>query len=185
MTETSKADLVRRVILGARQHGISSVLFRNLIGERLGLNVTDMKCLGLLFHKGISSPSELARHTGLSSGATTATLDRLEKSGLIERQPNPDDRRGTLIVLVKTGAEKLSAGLPHHARPKMSWWRVLAKNSWRCCLIFLSVQPVCGMISAANWLGRRRMGCKWMSARRIMKKGLRRFDTVKGNGINF
>lgn len=107
MTETSKADLVRRVILGARQHGISSVLFRNLIGERLGLNVTDMKCLGLLFHKGISSPSELARHTGLSSGATTATLDRLEKSGLIERQPNPDDRRGTLIVLVKTGAEKV------------------------------------------------------------------------------
>ena len=34
-------------------------------------------------------------------------LDRLEKSGLIERRPNPDDRRGTLIVLVKSGAEKV------------------------------------------------------------------------------
>jgi len=107
MTGTSKSELVNKVILGARQYGISSVLFRNLIGERLGLNVTDMECLGLLFHKGISTPSELARHTGLSSGATTAMLDRLEKSGLVQRRPNPGDRRGTLIVLVNAGAEKV------------------------------------------------------------------------------
>ena len=107
MTEPGKAELVKKVILGARQYGISNVLFRNLIAERLGLNVTDMECLGLLFHKGIASPTELARHTGLSSGATTAMLDRLEKSGLIERRPNPDDRRGTLIAMGKIGAEKV------------------------------------------------------------------------------
>jgi DNA-binding MarR family transcriptional regulator len=34
-------------------------------------------------------------------------LDRLQRSGLIERRPNPDDRRGTLIVLLKSGAEKV------------------------------------------------------------------------------
>ncbi len=107
MSEQTKTELVDAVILGARQYGISNVLFRNLIGEKLGVNVTDMECLGLLFHKGIATPTELARHTGLSSGATTAMLDRLEKSGLIERRPNPDDRRGTLIVLVKSGAERV------------------------------------------------------------------------------
>ena len=107
MSKQTKTELIDKVILGARQYGISSVLFRNLVGERLGVNVTDMECLGLLFHKGIASPTELARHTGLSSGATTAMLDRLEKSGLIERRPNPDDRRGTLIVLVKSGAERV------------------------------------------------------------------------------
>lgn len=107
MAKQSKAELVDQVILGARQYGISTVLFRNVVGERLGVNVTDMECLGLLFHKGIATPSELARHTGLSSGATTAMLDRLEKGGLIERQPNPDDRRGTLIVLLKSGAERV------------------------------------------------------------------------------
>jgi DNA-binding MarR family transcriptional regulator len=73
----------------------------------LGVNVTDMECLGLLFYKGIATPSELARHTGLTSGATTAMLDRLEKSGLIERRPNPNDRRGTLIVLLDSGKEKV------------------------------------------------------------------------------
>jgi DNA-binding MarR family transcriptional regulator len=108
MSKQTKTELVDRVILGARQYGISNVLFRNLVGERLGVNVTDMECLGLLFHKGIATPTELARHTGLSSGATTAMLDRLERSGLIERRPNPDDRRGTLIVLVDSGAERVS-----------------------------------------------------------------------------
>lgn len=103
----TKAELIEKVILGARQYGISNVLFRNMVGERLGVNVTDMECLGLLFHKKTATPSELAKHTGLSSGATTAMLDRLEKSGLIERRPNPNDRRGTLIVLVKSGMEKV------------------------------------------------------------------------------
>ena len=103
----AKSELIEKVILGARQYGISNVLFRNLIGGRLGLNVTDMECLGLLFHKGTSMPSELRRVTGLSSGATTAMLDRLERSGLIERRPNPDDRRGVLITLQRSGAERV------------------------------------------------------------------------------
>jgi DNA-binding MarR family transcriptional regulator len=104
----TKKDLVKQVILGAREYGISNVLFRNVIAEQLGLNVTDMECLGLLFHKSIATPTELSKHTGLSSGATTAMLDRLEKSGLISRRPNPHDRRGTLIEIVKEEAEKLA-----------------------------------------------------------------------------
>lgn len=94
--------------MGAREYGINTVLFRNIVAERLGVNVTDMECLGLLFHKRIATPSELAKYTGLSSGATTAMLDRLEKSDLIERRPNPDDRRGTLIRIVESGAKKVA-----------------------------------------------------------------------------
>src|SRR5574340_501052 len=108
MTRRSPSPLQQRVILAARQYGISTVLFRNVIAERLGLNVTDMECLGLLFHKELSSPSELARHTGLTSGATTAMLDRLERAGLIAREANPRDRRGTLIRLVKSGTARIA-----------------------------------------------------------------------------
>lgn len=108
MARSSKRDLVERVILAARGYGISTVLFRNLVGQRLGVSVTDMECLGLLFFQGIASPSELARYTGLTSGATTAMLDRLERAGLIQRRPNPQDRRGTLIVLLQSGAERVA-----------------------------------------------------------------------------
>jgi DNA-binding MarR family transcriptional regulator len=94
-----KRDLEKQVMMAARDNGISSVLFRNAIGRRLSLNVTDSACLSLLSIKGISTPSELARYTGLTTGAATAMLDRLEKAGFIRRKPNTKDRRGVLIEI--------------------------------------------------------------------------------------
>jgi len=109
MTKLRKNDLVKKVNMGAREYGISTVLFRHAVGEILGVNVTDMECLALIFFKGLATPSELARYTGLTSGATTAMLDRLEKAHLIERRPNPQDRRGTLIVLTNERTEEVGA----------------------------------------------------------------------------
>ena len=109
MTQPKKEDLKRQVVREAREYGIGSVLFRHVLGEMLGLNATDMECLGVIFFKGVPTPSELAQYTGLSSGATTAMLDRLEKARLIERRPNPLDRRGTLIVLTNERIEELRA----------------------------------------------------------------------------
>ena len=108
MTQHDKEILKQRVILGAREYGIGSVLFRQIIGEKLGVNATDMECLGLIFLRGLATPSEVARYTGLSSGATTALLNRLEKSGLIERRPNPNDRRSSHIVVVEQTAKKIA-----------------------------------------------------------------------------
>lgn len=109
MTNSTKADLKKRALMAVRDYGVHLTLFRNAMNEWAGLNATDMECLRLLFLKGIATPSELARHTGLTSGATTAMLDRLEKAGLIERRPNPNDRRGTLIAPEKSSAEKMAS----------------------------------------------------------------------------
>jgi len=115
MTNLPEIDLKRRALNAVRDYGVQLALFRSAMNEWAGLNATDMECLRLLFAKGVSTPSELARHTGLTSGATTAMLDRLEKAGLIERRPNPEDRRGTLIVPEKSSAEK-AAGWFESAR---------------------------------------------------------------------
>ena len=109
MMKTTKPDLKKRALMAVRDYGVNLTQFRNAMSERVGLNVSDMECLRLLFQKGIATPSELARHTGLTSGATTAMLDRLEKAGFIERRPNPDDRRGTLITPAKSSAEKAAS----------------------------------------------------------------------------
>lgn len=106
---TIKTDLKKRALAAVREHNIHLTQFRNAMNEWVGLNATDMECLDLLFQKGIATPSELARHTGLTSGATTAMLDRLEKAGLIERRPNPNDRRGTLITPAKLASEKMAS----------------------------------------------------------------------------
>jgi len=109
MNNSIKLDLKIRTLNAIRDYGVQLTLFRNAVSEWTGLNTTDMECLRLLFLKGISTPSELARQTGLTSGATTAMLDRLEKAELIERRPNPEDRRGTLILPAKSAAEKAAS----------------------------------------------------------------------------
>ncbi|HRQ40042.1 MAG TPA: MarR family transcriptional regulator [Chloroflexota bacterium] len=107
MTTPTKAELTQRALKAVAEYGAHLTLFRNAMSEWAGLNVTDMECLRFLFLKGVATPTELARHTGLTSGAATAMLDRLEKAGLIERRPNPDDRRGTLITPAPSAAEKV------------------------------------------------------------------------------
>ncbi|MBX9472938.1 MAG: MarR family transcriptional regulator [Chryseoglobus sp.] len=47
---------------------------------------------------GSLTPTGLAQRLGLSSGAVTTVIDRLENLGHVHRTPNPDDRRGTLVV---------------------------------------------------------------------------------------
>ncbi|GIK54746.1 MAG: putative HTH-type transcriptional regulator YcgE [Chloroflexota bacterium] len=107
MITTTKAELTQRALQAVAEYGAHLTMFRNAMSEWAGLNVTDMECLRFLFLKGVATPTELARHTGLTSGAATAMLDRLEKAGLIERQPNPDDRRGILITPVPSAAERV------------------------------------------------------------------------------
>ncbi|HEY1288737.1 MAG TPA: MarR family transcriptional regulator [Burkholderiales bacterium] len=101
--------MATQVIRGCREYSIGVVLFHQVVGQALGVNVTDMKCLDILTLKGSASPSELAKHTGLSTGATTAMIDRLEKARLIERRPHATDRRGTTLVLTKRAMRTLPA----------------------------------------------------------------------------
>lgn len=95
----TKKDLQHEVLMAARENGINTVLFRNAMGRKLGLNITESDCLSFLGIKGTATPTELSRYTGLSSGSTTAMLDRLEKKKFIKRKANPDDRRGVLIEI--------------------------------------------------------------------------------------
>ena len=74
------------------------LMFQQAVGQRLGLGATDMKCLDVIARNGPATPSQLTKLTGLTSGAVTILLDRLEKSGLIERKADAKDRRKTLLV---------------------------------------------------------------------------------------
>lgn len=106
---STKAELQKQVFTLTREYGMSSVMLRNAVSRKLGLNITDMECLSLLRIKGLASPTELAKYTGMTTGAATAMLDRLEKAGFIMRKPNPHDRRGVLIEFNTQSAAKLGA----------------------------------------------------------------------------
>ena len=101
MAVQNTSELKQRLVVASRENGISYTLFRNAIGKQLGLNTTDFDGLDLVFYRGLATPSELSRYTGLSSGSTTTMIDRLEKAGLVERTKNPADRRGTHVRITE------------------------------------------------------------------------------------
>lgn len=109
MTNMDPKDPRQQVMEDARAYRISWVLYRHMVARTLGVNVTDMECLSLVYFNGLAKPSELSAYTGLSTGSTTAMIDRLIKNGLVQRTPNPNDKRSTLVVMTKDGAAKIEA----------------------------------------------------------------------------
>jgi DNA-binding MarR family transcriptional regulator len=68
------------------------------VATLFGLNRTDLRCLAVLYHRGRATAGELAEAAGLSPGAMTAALDRLERSGFANRVADPEDRRRVMVV---------------------------------------------------------------------------------------
>jgi DNA-binding MarR family transcriptional regulator len=76
----------------------------------IGLNPTDHKCLDVIIRSGTPvTASQLAEETGLSTGAITGVVDRLEKAGYVRRKRDRTDRRLVFInVLMDRSIVKLS-----------------------------------------------------------------------------
>lgn len=93
-----------------RELSTRTVIFHHLIGERLGLNPTDHKCLDVMIRNRTQmTASQIAEETGLSTGAITGVVDRLEKAGYVRRKRDQNDRRLVFInVLVDKAMVKIS-----------------------------------------------------------------------------
>ena len=78
----------------------ATVLFHSAVADRLRVNVTDLKCHSILTQTGPITAGELAQRTGLTTGAITGVIDRLEKAGLVRRAPDPNDRRRVVLELL-------------------------------------------------------------------------------------
>jgi DNA-binding MarR family transcriptional regulator len=81
-----------------REMGIHTIMFHTAVAERLGLNITDHKCLDHILRTNGATAGELSRFTGLTTGAITGVIDRLERAGFARRQPDPQDRRKVIVV---------------------------------------------------------------------------------------
>jgi MarR family transcriptional regulator, organic hydroperoxide resistance regulator len=107
MSSSNHAGLRETVIRCLRQFIAGSILNNQEIADRLGLRLTDVQCINVLDLLGPSTPGELARCTGLTTGGVTVMLDRLEKGGYVKRQPNPRDRRSVLVRLNPAKLKKI------------------------------------------------------------------------------
>ncbi len=76
-----------------------------MIAESVGMHMTDMECLDFLEEAGPTTAGHLARVTGLTTGAITSVIDRLERAGFVRREANGKDRRKVIIRLIPEKAK--------------------------------------------------------------------------------
>ncbi|QEM83665.1 MarR family winged helix-turn-helix transcriptional regulator [Halomonas binhaiensis] len=84
-----------------------------------GLNGASFDVLATLLRSGppyALTPSELIDWTMVTSGTMTNRIDRLAEAGLVERRPNPEDGRGSLIALTDKGKTLIDRAVSDHCR---------------------------------------------------------------------
>ncbi len=91
----------------SKKYSDASILMHEVIAQKAGLSGTDHKYLGLMLEKGSLMAGEIASLTGLTTGAVTGLIDRLEMKKLVERQYDRSDRRKVIIVPNKENTLKL------------------------------------------------------------------------------
>jgi DNA-binding MarR family transcriptional regulator len=122
-TRRSKHALVDELITQFRACGNQDAAFDGLAAEQLGVNETDLHCLNIIENDGGTlTAGELAARAGLTNGAITGVLDRLEQAGFARRASDPSDRRRVNIEVTPA----------FHEQAERIWGPVAA--DWRSTL---------------------------------------------------
>jgi DNA-binding MarR family transcriptional regulator len=97
--------------------------FDQAVADAIGVNRTDMRCLDVIDREGPVPAGRLAEATGLTSGAITSVLDRLERAGHAQRVRDPSDRRRVLVELTPSLRQAHDYYAPHLAESERLYHR--------------------------------------------------------------
>lgn len=104
----SRTELLNQIVYSLeRELSSKTVLFHAAIAEKLGLSTTDHKALDLIYKAGSMTAGQLAELTGLTTGAVTGIVDRLEEKGFARRTRASRDRRQVIIEPIPEQAQKI------------------------------------------------------------------------------
>jgi DNA-binding MarR family transcriptional regulator len=124
-TRPTKQTKIDELVDAFRISGNQDRAFDNLAAQRLGVNLTDLHCLNIIERRGGLTAGELAAEAGLTTGAITGVIDRLEHAGYARRERDPGDRRKVSVSVTPdfyAAAGKLWGPL------KQDWDTVLARR---------------------------------------------------------
>ena len=104
----TREDVIAEVAEELRLSGVTNDIADQVIADYLGLNRTDTRCLDIIERLDGVSAGRLASEAGLSTGAVTTVLDRLERAGFARRVPDAGDRRRVLVELTPAARRELT-----------------------------------------------------------------------------
>ena len=146
---SKKRIVIDVVLLEFRTSGNLDNAFDTLAARRLGVNLTDLHCLNILESRSGLTAGQLAREAGLTTGAVTGVIDRLERAGYVRRAADPGDRRK---VKVEVTADFYARADEIWSPLKRDWDELLARR-------FTTEQltDVVAFLRATNDLARRHL----------------------------
>ena len=134
---SKKREVFEQLIDEVRRSQTATDRFDQAAADALGLNRTDMRCLDVLDREGRMSAGRLAAATGLTSGAMTAALDRLESVGYVRRVRDPDDRRRVLAELDSVSLERARSLYSEHFARSQEVYRRYSESELELLLEFV------------------------------------------------
>jgi DNA-binding MarR family transcriptional regulator len=94
---SERDDLVAAATAEVPQFVTATVLFQSAVADQVGVPVGDLHCLNLVLAGIADTPSQLADRMGMTTGAVTKMLDRMERERLVVREHDRRDRRRVLV----------------------------------------------------------------------------------------
>lgn len=107
MSKKIANTVIQQFRTASRQYSDASIFMHEAIARKAGLTGADHKYLGLILQHKELTAGDLSKLTGLTTGAVTGLIDRLEKRNLLERKFTKDDRRKVMIVPNEENTMKL------------------------------------------------------------------------------
>src|SRR4030095_6174733 len=101
----ARAALMQELENALRRGSAQGAIFGQTVANTVGISGSDLECLDFLNLEGRVTAGRLAEVTGLTTGAITGVVDRLEKTSLVRRGRGPDER---LKVFIATGPENVA-----------------------------------------------------------------------------
>ena len=110
LPQRTRTEMVHDFMVGVSRMSTWTVMFHQAASMRMGLNPTDGKCLSVLRETGALTAGELAELIGLTTGAVTGVIDRLEQRGFVRRAADPHDRRRVIVEPVAGATDTPAIG---------------------------------------------------------------------------
>src|SRR5437763_4065421 len=121
-----------------RRSSAQGVIFGQTVANVAGISGSDLECLDFLNLEGRVTAGRLAEVTGLTTGAITGVVDRLEKAGLVRRERDAVDRRKVYIALVPEKVARIGKFYVHMQRAMQNVFGGYSDAELRLLLEFAS-----------------------------------------------
>jgi DNA-binding MarR family transcriptional regulator len=134
----ARATLMQELEHAVRRSSAQGAIFGQTVADSAGISSSDMECLDFLNLEGRVTAGRLAEVTGLTTGAITGVVDRLEKAGFVRRERDDNDRRKVFIAIVPENTARLGKLYQHMQRAILKDWESYSDAELRLLLRFMT-----------------------------------------------